>query len=211
MRIGPRRGEAESAGLERLDRQAAHLGDVVRRRRFAPHRPVAHDVDAQRQVRRLRRNIDGVRPTLQCIHEFGKGLPLPGQACGEDGIGNLLDAFHQVHQRAAMMFLHRGEADTAIAEHDRGDAMPARRREQRIPHRLAVIVRVHVDPAGRDQKPCGVDLPPGGTELAADRGDPVAFDGHITRECRFAGAVDDGAAANNDVMHENRSCVATTR
>ena len=110
-----------------------------------------------------------------------------------------------------MMFLHRGEADAAIAKHDRGDAMPARRCKQRIPHRLAVIVRVHVDPAGRDQKPRGVDLPPGRSEPAADRGDPVAFDGHVTRKCRFAGAVDNVAAANNDVVHENRSCVATTR
>ena len=110
-----------------------------------------------------------------------------------------------------MLLLHRREADAAIAEHHRGDAVPARRREQRVPHRLPVIMRVHVDPAGRDQKPGRVDLAPAGTELAADRGDPLAGDRHVAGEGRLAGAVDDGAAANDDVVHESRSCVATKR
>ena len=34
VRIGARGGEAERAGAQRLDRQPAHLGDVVRRRRL---------------------------------------------------------------------------------------------------------------------------------------------------------------------------------
>ena len=140
-----------------------------------------------------------------------EGLPLPGQARGQHRIGNFLDAFHQVHQRAAMMLLHRREADAAIAEHHRGDAMPARRREQRVPHRLAVVVRVHVDPAGRDQQAVGVDLAPGRALLAADRGDPAVRDRHVAGERRLAGAVDDGAAANDDVVHGSRSLVATRR
>ena len=57
-----------------------------------------------------------------------------------------------------MLLPHRREADAAIAEQDRGDAMPARRRQQRVPHRLAVVMRVHVDPAGGDQEAVGVDL-----------------------------------------------------
>ena len=136
-----------------------------------PDRAVAHDVDAQRQVRGLRGDVDRALPALQRIHEIGEALPLPGQASGQHRVGNLLDALHQIHQRAAMMLLHRREADAAIAEHHRGDAMPARRRQQRVPHRLPVIVRVHVDPAGRDQEAVGVDLAPAGTLLAADRRD----------------------------------------
>ena len=39
----------------------------------------------------------------------------------------------------------------------RGDAVPARRREQRVPRDLAVVVRVDVDEAGRDEQAVGVD------------------------------------------------------
>jgi hypothetical protein len=52
--------------------------------------------------------------------------------------------------------------------------MPARWRQQRVPHRLPVVMRVHVDPAGRNQEARGVDLAPGRSSFAADRGDPLA-------------------------------------
>ena len=145
---------------------------------------------------------------LQLVHELRKRFPFPVQARGQHRVGNLLDAFHQIHQRAAVLLLHRREADAAIAEHHRGDAVPARRRQQRIPHRLAVIMGVHVDPARRDHQARGVDLALAGALLAADRGDAAAGDRHVARERRLAGAVDDGAAANDDVVHGGRSLVA---
>ena len=37
--------------------------------------------------------------------------------------------------------------------------------------------------------------------LAADRGDPLAVDRDVAGEGRRAGAVDDRAAANDDVVH----------
>ena len=67
---------------------------------------------------------------------------------------------------------------------------------------------VHVDPAGRDHQARGVDLALAGALLAADRGDAAAGDRHVARERRLAGAVDDGAAANDDVVHGGRSLVA---
>ena len=205
VRIGARRGEAERAAAQRLDGQAAHLGDVVRRRRLAAHGAVAHDIDAQRQMRDLRGDVDRARPAFQLVHVFGEALPLPVQAGGQHGIGNLLDAFHQIHQRLAVMLLHRREADAAIAEHHRRDAVPARRRQQRIPHRLSVIMRVHVDPAGRDQQAVGVDVAPGRALLAAHGGDAAVGDRNVAREGCLAGAIDDGAAANDDVVHGSRS------
>ena len=205
VRIGARGGEAERAGAQRLDGELAHLGDVVRGRRLAADGAVAHDVDAHRQVRGLRGDVDRTRLALERLHELGKRLPLPGEPGGQHRIGNLLDALHQVHQRAAMLLLHRREADAAVAEHHRGDAVPARGREQRIPHRLAVVMRVHVDPAGRDQEAVGVDLAPARTQLAADRRDAVAHDGDVARKGRLAGAVDDLSAADDDVVHRSRS------
>src|SRR5580704_12140650 len=60
---------------------------------------------------------------------------------------------------------------------------------------------VHVDPARRDHQASGVDLALAGAKLAADRGDAAAGNRHVARERRLAGAVDDGAAANDDVVH----------
>jgi hypothetical protein len=80
-------------------------------------------------MRGLRADIDGVRPPLQRVHELRKGLPFPVQPGREHRIGNFFDALHQIHQRAAMVFLHRRETDAAIAEQHRGHAMPARRRQ----------------------------------------------------------------------------------
>ena len=55
---------------------------------------------------------------------------------------------------------HRREADAAVAHHQRRHAVPARRRQHRVPGDLPVVVRVHVDPAGRDQEILRVDLAP---------------------------------------------------
>ena len=63
---------------------------------------------------------------------------------------------------------------------------------------------VHVDPAGRDQEPVGIDLAPRRALLAADVCDPPARDRDVAGEGRLAAAVDDAAAANDDVVHGSR-------
>src|ERR1700745_3594153 len=88
--------------------------------------------------------------------------------------GNVYAAFLQLHQRAAMLRLDRREADTAIAEHRGGHAVPARWPEQRIPNRLPVIMRVHVDPAGRYQQARCIDLAPSRAKFAADLDEALA-------------------------------------
>ena len=74
---------------------------------------------------------------------------------------------------------HRREADAAIAEHDGRGAVPGGRRQHGIPGGLAVIVRVHIDPARRDQPAVGVHLALAGPGLAADLDDAVAVDGDV--------------------------------
>jgi ABC-type uncharacterized transport system substrate-binding protein len=79
--------------LERLDRQAAHLGNVVRCRRFAPHCAVAHDVDAQGQMRGLGGDVDGVRSTLECKTPDGDLVPSRNADANElVGVGSSLGA-----------------------------------------------------------------------------------------------------------------------
>jgi hypothetical protein len=154
-------------------------------------------------MRDLRGDIDRVRPALERIEKIGEALPLPDQSIVEHDAGNLLDAFHQLHQRAAMLRANGSEADAAIAEHRGRHAVPARRTEQRVPHRLPVVMGVHVDPAGRHQQSRGVDLAPSRALLATDFSDALARDGHVAGKRRPAGTIDNGTAANDDVVHRS--------
>jgi hypothetical protein len=171
--------------------------------RLAADGALAHDVNAQRVVRDLRRDIDGARLPLQRVEEFGEALPVVFQSFCERDAGDVLDRLHEVDQLLAMLLAHRREADAAIAEHDRGDAVPGGRRQHRVPGRLAVIVGVHVDPAGGDQQSVGIDLALARPGLAADRGDAAIVDGDIAAERRLAAAVDDLAATDHGVVHRS--------
>ena len=66
---------------------------------------------------------------------------------------------------------------------------------------------VHIDPAGSDEQALGIDFPLARADVAADVSDLVAVDGQIADERWSASAIDDGAAANNEVMHERHSFV----
>src|SRR5690606_34029883 len=93
------------------------------------------------------------------------------------------------------------EADAAIAHHDRGDTVPARRRHFGVPRRLPVIMGVDVDEARGDDLAAGVDFLCAPAELFADRDDPVAVDRDIGDKGRAARTIDDGAAANHQTIH----------
>jgi len=60
---------------------------------------------------------------------------------------------------------------------------------------------VHIDPSRGDDAPFGLDFAPARTGLAADLDDPVAIDGDVSMESRRSRAVDDTAAADDDVVH----------
>jgi hypothetical protein len=67
---------------------------------------------------------------------------------------------------------HRGEADTAVAEDDRGDAVGGRRLETIVPRDLPVVVGVEVEEPGGDDRPVGVDLLAGSFVDRADGSSP---------------------------------------
>ena len=169
--------------------------------RLAIDAALAHNIDAQRMMRHLRRDIDRARQAVEGVEVLRKTLPIPAEPLGEGGAGDVLDRLHQIDQAGAMLGPHRREADAAIAEQDRRDAMPRRRGQHRVPGRLAVVVGVDIDPARRDQQPVRVDHSPRRPGLAADRDDPVAVDRDIAGETRRPGAVEDRAARDDDVVH----------
>ena len=111
---------------------------------------------------------------------------------GQRGAGDVLDAFHQPDEPVVLVGLHRREADAAVAHHDGGHAVPARRREHRVPGDLAVEVRVHVDEAGRDEHAVGVDrLARAGVLELADLGDRPSAIATSAGRGGAPGAVDD--------------------
>ena len=79
------------------------------------------------------------------------------EAFVQHGAGDVLDAFHQLDEPVVVGRAHRREADAAVADDDRGDAVPRRRDHALAPRRLAVVVGVDVDEAGRDEQAVGVD------------------------------------------------------
>ena len=191
--------EAERAGAHGLGRERAHLGDLFRRGFLELRGALAHDEHAQGAVRQLGAEIHVARPRLERVEILAEGFPRPVQPFVERRAGNVLDAFHQFDQALAILDLHRREADAAIAHHRRGDAMPARGLQMRIPGRLAVIVRMDVDEARRDQQALGVDLLGAAAGDLADGGDLAVLHRDIGFVQRRAGAVGHRAAADDQI------------
>ena len=199
---GARRREAERPGPKRLGGEpapcAAMSSGVAG---SAGGAPLAHHVEAQGAVGHLGAEVDVVGPALDGVEVLGEATPTPSQALVQRRAGDVLDALHQLDEAVVVGRADRGEADAAVAHHDRGDAVPRRRRERGVPGGLAVVVGVDVDEAGRDQRAVGVDL--GGARRRRP-GRPPRCGRRRRRRPRCAGsppeAVDDGTAADHQIV-----------
>src|SRR5205085_11306025 len=92
------------------------------------------------------------------------------------------------------------KADAAIAHHGGGDAVPGRRLQPLVPGRLAVVMGMDVDEAGRDEVPAGVDLLRAATLDLADSCDAAVPDGDVRLTGGRAGAIRQGAAADDEIV-----------
>ena len=71
---------------------------------------------------------------------------------------------------------------------------------RRVPEHLRVEVRVQVEEAGGDDRAGGVELGLAvGREARADLGDAAVADPDVGGDAGRAGAVDDGAAADEEI------------
>ncbi len=138
---------------------------------------------------------------VERVEVLGEGLPVPLDAVGERGAGNVLDAFHHRDQPVSFGRIGRCEPDAAVAHHDRGHAVPARRGELGVPGGLGVEVGVGVDPAGGDDQPVGVDLASTGPDLAAHGSDDVAVDRNVGPPPGPTRAVDEQSPSNHQIVH----------
>jgi hypothetical protein len=70
----------------------------------------------------------------------------------ERGERHALDVLERPEDQLAMRRPRRRDAEAAVADDDRRDAVPRGDREHAVPEDLRVVVRVDVDEAGRDDE-----------------------------------------------------------
>ena len=198
-----RGGEAERAGGDRVAHDPAHLQDLVGGCRLARRASFAHHVEADGSVRHLGGEVDVVVPGVEVVEVLGEALPIPRKAFVKCGAGDVLDALHQLDESLAVAGPAWSETHTTVAHHHRCHPVPCGRKESVVPRGEAVIVGVDVDEARHDERAVGVDdacpLAVGGVDLT-DLDDVAARDRDIGRAGRCAGAVDDRATADDEVV-----------
>ncbi len=117
----------------------------------------SHHPRDERAERDTGHQIDSLGLALQAIEELRKRHPIPRQTGLHRGIRDALQASHREHRPLALLRPHRGKAEAAVADHDRGHAVPSRNRAVGIPKNLRVIVRVQVDESGSDNQAGSVE------------------------------------------------------
>ena len=194
LRVGARRGEQagrepERAGRERLLEQCGHGRELVRRRRAVRH---AHDHQAQRVVADQHAGVHGGR--RKRVEIIGKrGLPKrqPRRA-GAEIVAEELDLAGQ----------RRRDREAAMADDLRGDPLAHLALGLGIDRQREVGMGLDVDEAGRDHEACRVDHLGGvAANVSPDGGDAAVADREIARLAGGAAAVEQQAAADENVVH----------
>ena len=196
-----RRGEAEGAGEHGLAGQVGHRRDVVGRRRLTRCATLTHHVQAHGAVGDLGAEVDVPWMSLEVVEVLREALPRPRQPLVQRRAGDVLDAFHQLDEALVIGGPNGREADAAVAHHGRRDTVPARRCQLDVPCRLAVVVGVDVDEAGRDEGAVGVELAAATLVDDADLGDDAAVDGDVGRAGGRTRAVDHSTGADDEIVH----------
>ena len=186
--------ESAESGVHSLGEQPAHLGALVLGGGPRLRGVEAHHVGHQRRGRQVLNHVDALGRAVERVHVLRNGLPIPLHPDLHRLVGNRLGARHRQHRALAKFRLDRHEAEAAVAEHHRGDAVPSGDRAVRIPSNLRVVMRMQIDEAGRDDQAVGVDdfLREAGC-AAADLRDLAVLDPDVGAVARHARAVNDGS------------------
>ena len=172
----PRRqpeGAVSHRGLEQL----AHVCQLLRR---GGARELGHRGEAQGGVADQRGHVDG---RLRRIHRARIG----GETVEAERI-----AAEQVQRRLRRARAQRRQRDAAVADDHGGDALRDLGQALGVAQHDGVVVRVHVDEAGRDDLAAAVDaLHTGVDQTLTDGGDAAVAQQHVAGPARITGAVDD--------------------
>ena len=199
MRERQRRGEAERALRQRLVEQLDHRLLLVGRC-LVPDRVGAHHPAAERAMTGEEGDVhpDGAFEPVEVVAECP---PVPRDALFERGQRHPFDLRHHALQVLGVSFVERREGEAAVAAEDGRDTVERRRRRGRIPEQLRVVVGVRIDEPRSDDLPRAVDDLARGVVDLPHRHDAAVGDPDVTRPSRCAGAVHEGAAAQQDVEH----------
>ena len=91
------------------------------------HAALTHDVHAERHVRQERGDVHRELEVVEHVQVLGERLPVPPDALVQRGAGDVLDAFHHFDQPRLPARAHWREADAAVADDHRRDAVAGRR------------------------------------------------------------------------------------
>ena len=147
---------AERAGANTIGHHAGDLADLGGVD-VVLVTPIAEHIGPHRGVRHSRAEIERARHLGEGVDVFTERLPAPVDAFVQRRAGDVLDRLHQLDQECLAAGADRGEADATVPHHCRGDAVVDRRTHHGIPGGLAVVVSVHVDPTGGDERTVGLD------------------------------------------------------
>jgi hypothetical protein len=155
---------------------------------------------ADRAVADHATDVHALREAVELGEVLAVRLPLPREPVEDAGGRDVLDRLHELGEVLTVLGLAGRERHAAVAEHDGRDAVPARRRRDRVPADLGVEMGVDVDEPRAHDPPLGVDRLPAAAIEVAHGGDPVAGDRHVAPERRTPGAVDHGPVSDHEVV-----------
>ena len=121
---------------------------------------------------------------VELAEVLAERLPVPRHPLCETVGGHALHPRQHVQQIRRRLLRQRRDAEPAVAAEDGRDAVVARRAERAVPEHLRVVVRVHVDEAGRYDVPRCIDRLTRSFADAADGGDAAILDAEVADEAR---------------------------
>ena len=175
---------------ERLAHHLAHAPDLVVARGALE---VVHRRDPQRRVADQQRGIG-------CGGRFTQRGDIRGESPESEPRALVVEQVEGRRDRPRRTRRQRRERDPAVAGDDGRDPLAHLRGHLRRRQHQAVVVRMGVDEAGRDDPARGVDLD-GATRAdeRSDAGDPVAGHRDVGDVPGRARAVDDGAVPDDEI------------
>ena len=195
------RGEPAGARVHRLAEQRAHLALLLGRRRASLGVLLAHHPGHDRREAHVGEHVHALRRAFDAVEVLGEGDPVPRHAGGHRRRPHGLVALQRQHRALAVLRADRREAEAAVADHHRGDPVPARHGAPGIPEDLRVEMGVQVDEARRhDEIPRVEHALRVRLGNAPDLRDAPPGDRDIPRVARRALAVDHGAALQDEIV-----------
>ena len=156
-----------------------------------------HDVHAQ--------------PPVEGVQIFGERFPGPGHAGPEARQRHAFDLRQHPRDVIAVFGFARRQPEAAVGHEHAGEAVPDARRRQRIPEQLCVVVGMHVDEAGRDDQPRGVDRLGRAAVHLAQRDDLARGNRDVAGVAGLPASIDQESVLDEQIILHDASPARTAR